>query len=85
MKITPKPGVRAGIRCDSTKGPSFGTQKCYDLEVWLISSTTRPDDATSYLDLGHSFICPKNVNNYTYFAGSNPFEVSELEVFGVNF
>ena len=39
----------------------------------------------SATNLGHSFICPENVNKKTYFTGSNPFEVSELEVFGVNF
>lgn len=74
VKISQNKDTR--IRCKSGLGPSFGTTQCYDLQVW--------NDANSNLDLGFGFKCPENVDKKTYFAGKNPFTVSELEVFKVN-
>ena len=47
--------------------------------------TTNPDEASSKIDLVYGFIWPDVDSKKTYFTGKNPFEVSELEVFGVNF
>ena len=73
MKLTSKP--RAGIRCWSSVGPTFGNKEHYDLII----------SAAGYLSLGHGFTCPENVNRETFFCGESPFEISELEVFKVNF
>ena len=75
IKITPKPD--AAIRCRSDLGPSFGNSTNFDLLVWDL-------DYRSYLDLGHGFTCPENVDRNTYFTGVDPFEVREMEVFKVN-
>jgi len=83
MKITPKPGAGAAIRCRSDAGPTFGNSEYYDLLVWLRNGDD-PVRYTSKLDLGYGFTCPENVNRYTYFTRVNPYEVSELEVFRVN-
>ena len=76
IKINPKPV--AAIRCCSDIGPSFGDSTIHnDLTVW------HPFGG-SCLALGYGFTCPENVNRNTYFAGVNPFQVSELEVFKVS-
>lgn len=77
IKITPKPG--AAIRCASNHGPTFGFASYNDLRL-----CTGRLSYVSYLDLGHGFTCPENVNKNTYFTGVDPSDVSELEVFKVN-
>ncbi|PFX30112.1 BTB/POZ domain-containing protein KCTD21 [Stylophora pistillata] len=81
VKINPKADAHGGIRCDSRKGPSFGTSQFYDLEVWRTFNATRPEEILSYFDLGYGFICPESVDNIPYFTGKNPFKIEELEVF----
>ncbi|XP_022783162.1 uncharacterized protein LOC111323965 [Stylophora pistillata] len=85
VKINPKADAHGGIRCDSRKGPSFGTSQFYDLEVWRTFNATRPEEILSYFDLGYGFICPESVDNIPYFTGKNPFKIEELEVFKVKF
>ena len=58
-------------------GPAFGNSTYFDLYVWY-------ESYGSGLDLGGGFICPENVNKYTYFTGGSSFQVTELEVFKVN-
>ncbi len=82
VKITPKPGACGGMRRKKDVGPSFGTKEYYDLEVWRTFNQT---NARSYLDLGYGFICPENADKKCYFTGKSPFDISELEVFKVNF
>ena len=77
IKITPKPD--AAIRCTNNHGPTFGYLSYNDLRL-----CTRGLSYISYLDLGHGFTCPENVNKKTYFTGVDPSDVSELEVFKVN-
>ena len=79
MKLPSKPG--ASIRCRSDLGPGFGTKDYYDLKV----SKPSISSASNYLTLGNGFTCPENVDKNTFFCGKNPFEISELEVFKVNF
>ena len=38
-----------------------------------------------YLDLCHGFTCPPNADKNTYFTSTNPFEITELEVFRIVF
>ncbi|XP_078353569.1 uncharacterized protein LOC144638229 isoform X2 [Oculina patagonica] len=83
VKITPKPGACGGIRRKRVAGPSFGTKAYYDLEVWRVFSQTSANSAD--LDLGYGFTCPENANKRFHFAGKSPFNISELEVFKVNF
>lgn len=85
VKINPKADAHGGIRCDSRKGPSFGTSQFYDLEVWRTFNATRPEESLSYFDLGYGFICPESVDNIPYFTGKKPFKIEELEVFKVKF
>ncbi|KAL9950672.1 hypothetical protein ACROYT_G043206 [Oculina patagonica] len=80
VKIRPNPG--ASIRCKSNCGPSFGIKQYYDLQVW--SSDFSFGKTSGYLYLGHGFTCPEGVDKSSYFTGTFPFDISELEVFKVN-
>ena len=67
-----------GIRCSSDKGPSFGTDNYYDLQIWF-------NDEKGYLDLGYGFRRPESVDKNKYFTGSNDFEITNLEVYEIMF
>jgi len=81
IKITPKSG--AAIRCANNHGPAFGNSSYNDLRLYTFPNVHGVSHV-SYLDLGHGFTCPENVNKKTYFTGADPSDVSELEVFKVN-
>ena len=81
IKITPKPG--AAIRCTNNHGPTFGYSAYNDLRLYTFPRV-HGVSYVSYLDLGHGFTYPENVNKKTYFTGVDPSDVSELEVFKVN-
>lgn len=77
VKISPKVGAAAGIRCLQSYGPVFGNEQYYDLQIW--------NGRSSYLDLGYAgFTCPPGVDKKTYFTGKNPFDVDEMEVFKID-
>ena len=82
VKLNQKSG--GGIRCMTCSGPTFGTNDCYDLQVWCSIYTDEPS-SSSYLDLGYGYECPETVDKNKYFFGSSPFDIDELEVFEVNF
>ena len=77
MKLLSRPG--AGILCLSDLGPRFGTRDFFDL---FVLST---HGVSGELELGNGFTCPGNVDRKTFFCGKSPFQISELEVFKVNF
>lgn len=80
VKIAPRAGASAGILCKDDWGPCFGDKSYYDLLVWAgITSTV------GLLQLGYGFTCPENANCENYFTGNLPFEITELEVFQVDF
>ena len=77
MKIATK--TDASTHCHTDLGPTFGTAstQCYDLQVWSTIGNN--------LDLGFGFKCPDNVNKKTFFCGTSPFQIDDLEVFKVIF
>ena len=70
--------------CNSNYGPIFGDLSYDDLQVRMREDRGHGVSYISYLNLGHGFTRPKNVDSKTYFTGVDPSEVSELEVFRVN-
>lgn len=80
VKIIPKPDAPGGIRCQSVWGPTFGTDRFYDLRVLHKESS---GSVVNNLDLGYGFTCPQNADKRTHFTGKNPFEIDEMEVFKV--
>ena len=79
IKITPKRGAAVGIRCGTSLGPRF-IEKNNVLDV---------DEGGSGLigtqDLSSGFLCPQNADHKTFFTGKQKFNVTELEVFQVDF
>ena len=79
IKITPKRDAAAGIRCGTGLGPRF-IEKNNALDV---------DEGGSGLigtqDLNSGFLCPQNADHKTFFTGKRTFNVTELEVFQVDF
>jgi hypothetical protein len=63
------------IYCDPTYGPTFGGG--HDIRI-CDNANVR---AACYSKLGHSFEHPQPSQGDSYLAGSNPFQLSEIEVF----
>lgn len=80
IKITPIPGSSGGIRCRETLGPSFGTKEWYDLEAVF------DDYGRGRHCLGNGFACPRNADDREgFFTRRSSFEITELEVFKVDY
>ena len=79
IKITPKHGAAAGIRCRAEIGPRFiENNNALDVDEsggGLIGSQ----------NLRNGFVCPHNADHETFFTGKQKFNVTELEVFKVDF
>ena len=82
MKITPKSGAYGGIiyRCD--RGPSFGSNNGFDLEVLQDASRFGYDTLACKLKLGYGFQSPKHSEIFTR---GLPFKIDELEVFHIEY
>ena len=82
IKIAPKRGATAGIRCGANLGPRF-VAKNNSL------NTLDVDESDGCLlgsqDLSSGFVCPQNANHETFFTGKQKFNVTELELFKVDF
>ena len=82
LKIGPIPEASGGIRCQRDLGPTFGSDKNFDLRV-------HQKDNLGYfvgdLNLGNGFTCPQKAEKRTFFTGKSPFEISVLEVFLIDF
>lgn len=76
IRIVRKPGASGGIRCCKDWGPSFGTERFYDLQIWHTGGK-------SNLELGYGFMCPANADKEKYFTSKAPFGIDEMEVFQV--
>ena len=81
IKITPKRGASVGIRCRGDLGPRF-TEKDNALEV---DESASSGGLIGYQNLSFGFVCPQNANDETFFTGKQKFNVTELEVFKVDF
>ena len=79
IKITPKRGVTTGIRCGAVLGPRF-IEKENALGV-----DESGGNLIGFETLSSSFMCPQNANHQTFFLGQHTFNVTELEVFKVDF
>jgi hypothetical protein len=79
VKIKIKPGGQNAICCHSSYGPRFGGG--HDIFISSDSNTNQ----TSYSDLGHSYQLSTHTHGTeqakSFLAGSNNFQVSEIEVF----
>ena len=82
IKINATPDTSVGIRSQVQEGPNFGTDEYYDLTV---NPMNTPTGLGAELDLGYGFVRPKNANSKNYFAGKSPFEVTDMEVFQLDF
>lgn len=69
-------GIRGGLRCTSSKGPSFGSKDTDDLGLLGYSSNRK----MGYLYLGRGFQRPTD-RNMSYFTGFETFLVDDIEVF----
>jgi len=67
-----------GIWCKRDCGPTFCTASWFALKIWH-------EEGSGHLDLRCAFVCPPNADPQNYFAGKNPFEINEMEVFKVDF
>lgn len=81
IRLSVKPSAdpnHGGIICSTSIGPCFGNEDCFDLKV---SDANR---GNNYLQVGSTaFICPPNFTRA--FTPEKDFNISELEIFKVNF
>ena len=79
-KMNAKAGFDAGIHCEDELGPCFGDSGLFNFRMY-VNYNFKCDIFSG--DGG--FQCPANVDFETYFTGSNPSTISELEVFKIDF
>ena len=84
VKLTPKPGAYGGIICRSDRGPSFGSQNGFDLEVLQDRQRFGRDTLAYKLTLGCGFQSPKH-SEESILACGLCFKIDELEVFHIEY
>ena len=81
IKLSAKPSAdpdHGGILCRTSMGPCFGNKSYFDLKI------SNAGEGNDYLRLGSTaFTCPSNVT--LTFTPEKDFNISELEIFKVNF
>lgn len=79
-KMNAKAGFDAGIHCRSELGPCFGVSGLFNFKMF-----DNYNFKFNVFSGDQGFQCPANVDFETYFTGSNPSTISELEVFKIDF
>ena len=81
IKITPKRGASVGIRCRVDLGLRF-IEKDNALDV---DESASGFGLIGYQNLSSSFVCAQNANHETFSTSKQKFNVTELELFKVDF
>ena len=84
VKLTPKPGAYGGIICRSDRGPSFGSQNGFDLEVLQDRESFGCYTLACKFWLGCGFQSPKH-SEESILACRSCFKIDELEVFHIEY
>jgi len=82
VKINRNAGASIGIRCGIDLLPRFCEESMNALEV---NKKDNRRCLVGRLNLAYGFTCPQNANKGTYFTGNGQFDITEMEVFKIDF